>query len=158
MRRRDQRDAGGPGMTTAIALVALGLSVVSLGWQAWTWKNNGPVVKIKVTNAITDAVTGEPEHYVNLEAFNTGRAATSITGWGIAMPDGGNVYVTRPLPISKSLPCRLEPHSKAAFFIEGDELRRVHHERNIPFDKMRPWVDLGSGKRILSKKSVPLTD
>ena len=146
-------------MTTAIALVALALSVVSLGWQAWTWKNDGPVVRVEVTNAITDALTpGDAEHYVNVEVFNTGRAATSVTGWGIGMPGGANVYVTRPLPISESLPCRLESQSKVAFFIEGDELRRVHHERAIPFDKMRPWVDLGSGKRIHSKQSVPLAD
>lgn len=44
-------------MTTAISLVALALSVVSLAWQAWTWRNNGPMVKVNVTNAITDAVT-----------------------------------------------------------------------------------------------------
>lgn len=146
-------------MTIAIALVALALSVVSLGWQAWSWKNNGPVVEVKVSNAITDALTpGDAQHYVEVEAINTGRAATSVTGWGIGMPGGANVYVTMPLRISESLPCRLESHSKAAFFIEGDELRRVHHERGIAFEDMKPWVDLGSGKRIRCKKPVPLAD
>jgi hypothetical protein len=146
-------------VATAIALVALGLSIASLGWQAWTWKNSGPVVEVKVSNAITDALTpGDAQHYVEVEAINTGRAATSVTGWGIGMPGGANVVVTMPLPISEKTPCRLESHSRAAFFIEGDELRRVHAERGIPFEDMWPWVELGSGKKIRCKKPVPLAD
>lgn len=145
-------------MATGIALVALVLSVVSLGWQAWTWKNNGPVVEVNVTNAITDAGTGEPEHYVGVEAVNTGRAPTTVTSWGFELPGGGSVYSTVALRISESLPCRLESHSKATFYLVADELRRVRQERGIEFTDMRPWVELGTGKRILCKKTVPLAD
>lgn len=145
-------------VTPTIALIALALSVLSLIWQAWSWRHNGPVVKVNVANAITDAVTGEPEHYVAVEAVNTGRAATTITGWGFAMPDGANVYSTRALRISESLPCRLEPHSKATFYLEADDLRRVRAERGIAFSGMKPWVDLGSGKRVRCNKTVPLAD
>ncbi|ROR89335.1 hypothetical protein [Nocardioides aurantiacus] len=145
-------------MTTVIALIALGLSLVSLAWQAWSWKRTGPVVKVQVTNAITDAVTGEPEHYVEVDAVNKGRSATTIMGWGFSMPDGGNVHQMNPLRISEKIPFRLEPHSRARFFIEGDALRNVHRERNIPFKAMRPWVDLASGKRVRCRKSVPLAD
>lgn len=146
-------------MTTSIALVALGLSVLSLAWQAWTWRNSGPVVRVEVSNAITDAVTpGEAEHFVAVDVFNSGRAATSITGWGIAMQGAGNMYVTRPPRISASLPSRLEPHSKVSFFVGADELRRARQDRDVPFDQMHPWVDLGSGRRVHCKKPVPLAD
>ncbi|WP_205474450.1 hypothetical protein [Nocardioides sp. SYSU D00038] len=145
-------------MSIAISLVALSLSVVSLAWQAWSWKNSGPVIKVNVSNAVTDAVTGTAEHYVVVEAVNKGRAAATITGWGFGMPDGGNVHKMVPLRISDPIPHRLEPHSKATYFIEGDALRDVHRDRSIPFNKMRPWVDLASGKRVQCKKSVPLKD
>ena len=145
-------------MATAISLVALALSVVSLSWQAWSWKNNGPMVKVHVTNAITDAVTGAPEHYVAVEAVNHGRAPTTITAWGFALPGGANFYSTIPQPISDALPCRLESHSKATFYLEADQVRQVHRERGIAFTDMRPWVDLGSGKRVSCKKTVPLAD
>lgn len=145
-------------MTTAISLIALALSIVSLAWQAWSWKNNGPMVKVNVTNAITDAITGQPEHYVAVEAVNTGRAPTTITGWGFAMPGGANFYSTIPLRISDALPCRLESHSKATFYLDAEQVRQVHHERGIAFTDMRPWVDLGSGKRVRCKKTVPLAD
>src|SRR3546814_712746 len=130
----------------------------SLGWQAWSWRSNGPVVKVNVSNAVTDAVTGQPEHYVVVEAVNKGRAPATITGWGIGMPGGGNVHKMVPLRISDSIPHRLEPHSKASFFIEGDALRDVHRDRGIPFTKMTPWVDLASGKRVRCKKTVQLKD
>ena len=89
---------------------------VAAGWQAWTWKNNGPVVAVNVTNAITDAETGEPEHYVGVEAVNTGRARkTAKLGFRVA-----GRWERTPLAACESrslLPCRLESHSKATFFL-----------------------------------------
>lgn len=141
-----------------IALCALVLSILSLGWQAWSWSRSGPVVRVEVSNGVTDAETGEPEHYVIVEAVNRGRAATTITGWGFAVPGGANIHKTTRLRISDELPFRLEPHSKARFAIEGDGLREQHATRGIPYTKMIPWVDLASGKRVKCKKSVPLAD
>ena len=90
--------------------------------------------------------------------MNTGRAGTTVTGWGFAMPGDANVYSTRALRISEPLPCRLESHSKATFYLEADELRRVHAERGIAFTNMQPWVDLASGKRVRCNSTVPLAD
>jgi len=141
-----------------VAILALVLSVLSIGWQAWTWKNSGPVVKVRVFNAVTDAATGEAENYLAVEAVNTGRAAATVTGWGIRLPDGGSIHKLHPLPISSTLPHRLEPQDKATFFIESDAVREQHHARNVAFEEMRPWVDLGTGKRVDARKAVPLLD
>jgi hypothetical protein len=68
-----------------------------------------------------------------------------------------NMFVTAPAAWSTSLPFVLEPGGKPAeLLVPVDGLRQVHQERGIPFDRMRPWVDLGDGRRVYSKKTVPL--
>jgi hypothetical protein len=142
-----------------LSVLALVLSLASLSWQAWTWSRSGPVLRVEVTNMVTDAGStygGTPEHYVEVKAVNRGRAAATIQTWGIEVPGGGSIFVMQPLSFSQRLPARVEPHSSASFHIAGDEIWKVSAEKGIPLTKMRPWVQPASGKRIYAKRPVPL--
>jgi hypothetical protein len=150
---------------TAIILssAALVLSLVSLGWQAWSWSRSGPVLRVELSNIITDLGgptnaygVGQPEHYVEVKAVNRGRAAVTIQTWGIELPGGNNIFATEPLLFSERLPARVEPHSSASFHMAGDAIREHAATQGIPFTKMRPWVQPASGKRVYAKTRVPL--
>lgn len=140
-----------------IALTALLLSVLALGLQAWTWKRNGPVVAVSATNAITAPIPyGEPEHYVQVSAINQGRAPVTVSGWGFALPGGDDYVQFRPVGFATSLPHRLEPHTRADFFIEAHHLRQIAAERRIEFANITPWVRLQTGRTVKARKGVPL--
>lgn len=140
-----------------LSVLALVLSAASLSWQAWSWSRSGPVLRVDVTNAITDGETaGVPDHYVCVEVVNYGRAAATVGSWGIEMPDKTNLVVLAPHHLSERLPARVESHASARFVVLAEHLRRRHAETGDPFEKMRPWVSTSAGKRVYSRKSVPL--
>lgn len=153
-----------PVTTTAVILsvLALVLSLASLGWQAWTWLRSGPVLLVEVSNIITDAGStsaygaGTPEHYVQVTVVNRGRAAATINTWGIETPGGKNIFVVQPLPFSDRLPARVEPHSSLSVHILADAIRQHAAEHRIPLKAMRAWVRPATGKQVYAKRSVPL--
>jgi hypothetical protein len=150
--------------TTALILsiLALVLSLGSLSWQAWSWFRSGPVLRVKVTNIVADSGRisaygiPEPDHYVQVEVVNHGRAAATISTWGIELPGGESMFVTLPPPISDRLPGRLEPHASLRLHVEGEELRKLSRERGVPFKAMRPWVASATGRKIYARSGVPL--
>src|SRR4051794_38334838 len=70
--------------TTAVILsvLALILSLASLGWQTWTWARSGPVLRVKVAAILTDAggLSADPAFYLQTTVVNRGRAAATING------------------------------------------------------------------------------
>lgn len=145
-----------------ISVIALMLSLASLSWQAWSWSRSGPVLRVKATNIIADSGRtnaygiAEPDHYVEVTVINHGRAAASVTTWGIEMPDKTNLFVTRPLPFSQRLPARVEPHGSLSLHIEAEELRKHSAQHKVPFEAMRPWVKAATGRQVYAKTGVPL--
>ena len=139
--------------------------VASLGWQVVTQRRSGRLVD--VTCAYHVPVYGPPgaqqlgdDHQVAVKVTNAGGSPVTVTNYGVSMDgktSGENLFVTAPVPWSARLPCLVEPGGKPAeLLVPVDELRRVHQEKGIPFDRMRPWVDLGDGRRVFSKRTVPL--
>jgi hypothetical protein len=97
---------------------------------------------------------------VAVKVTNAGGAPVTVTNYGVSM-DGrkgqDNLFVTAPVPWSAKLPCSVEPGGKPAeLLIPVYDLRHVSKERGIPFSRMRPWVDLGDGRRVYSRRPVPL--
>lgn len=97
---------------------------------------------------------------VAITVSNRGGAPLTVTNYGVAM--GGkrsknNLFVMdRPIWATK-LPATVEPGGEPAqVLVPAAELRRAHQVHGIPFRNMRPWVDLGDGRRVYSKKAVPL--
>lgn len=60
-------------------------------------------------------------------------------------------------PWATKLPTSVEPGGEPAqVLVPVAELRKAYQVQGIPFRKMRPWVDLGDGRRVYSKNAVPL--
>ncbi|MFF2436634.1 hypothetical protein ACFVU4_21055 [Streptomyces sp. NPDC058107] len=121
--------------TTAIAIVALVLSVASLLWQGWSWYRSGPI--IKVTGAADSPIfEGQQSdlgyHYI--QAVNKGRAAATIEAFGVALPSGLRRVSHAQEDLAAVEPCalpyRLEPHSSARWYFttqmfQGEEVREA---------------------------------
>jgi hypothetical protein len=139
--------------------------VVSLGRQVVTHRRSGRLVNVNCSYSIP--VDGPPgvqqlgdDHQVAVKVTKAGGAPVTVTNYGVSM-DGtegqDNLFVTAPVPWSTRLPCSVEPGGKPAeLLVPVDELRHVNQQRGIPFSRMRPWVDLGNGRRVYSKRTVPL--
>jgi hypothetical protein len=139
--------------------------VASLGWQVVIQRRSGRLVDVTCSYHIP--VHGPPgapqfrnDDQVAVKVTNAGGAPVTVTNYGVSM-DGkqrkDNLFVMAPVPWSTRLPFSVEPGGQPAeLLVPVDELRHVHQERGIPFSRMRPWVDLGDGRRVYSNRSVPL--
>lgn len=152
--RRDPLTMGwvySPCMTAiVISTCALVVSVVSLSWQVVSWLRTGPVIKVKGHSAapIIGGVMGE--HHLSVTAVNKGRAAATITGWGLLLPNDMTIVPqSAQLPGVHDLPHRLESHAEASWYVLHDELTRACQERSVAISQVRPFVDVaGRGKML----------
>ncbi len=139
--------------------------VASLFWQIVVHRRSGRLVLVESSYMIP--VYGPPhapefhdDDQVAIAVSNRGGAPVTVTNYGVAM-DGkrskNNLYVMDRPVWGTTLPASVEPGGEPAqLLVPVAELRRAHQESGIPFRKMRPWVDLGDGRRVYSKKAVPL--
>jgi hypothetical protein len=149
----------------ATGIVGALTGVVSLGWQIISHRGSGRLVNVNCANVFPAHIgpSGQPfigDHQVAITVTNAGGAPVSVTNYGVSMngkKSGENLFVTAPASWSTRLPYSVEPGGKPAeLLIPVDSLRQEHQQRGIPFDRMRPWVDLGDGRRVYSKRTVPL--
>ncbi|MEU9418453.1 hypothetical protein [Streptomyces sp. NPDC048272] len=122
----------------------------------------GPRIVLQVSNSIPvydlpDGTQDLGDHFVSVEAVNTGDQPIAITSWGIELPGDRRLFVTRGENWATSLPHELAPGSPPArFLIRADELRCVEREQHIPYTQMRPYVGLADGTVVRADRSVPL--
>lgn len=140
------------------AWVGAGTGTMALIWQAATWRRSKHDVKVNVSNAFPVYGSSLGDHWVKVEAVNTGSDAVTITGWGVGMGQGGSAVSVDQLPESTRLPHRLEGGGNAPFYMPAVDLRRQHHERHVAYRHMRAWVRLGTGKTVKSRRGLPLAD
>ncbi len=48
------------------------------------------------------------------------------------------------------------PHASATFYVLGEDVRKHAEERGVPYKKLRPWVQVATGKKVYARKGVPL--
>lgn len=139
--------------------------VVSLAWQIIVHRRSGRLVSVE--SSYTIPVYGPPhapefhdDDQVALTVSDRGGAPVTVTNYGVAMGGKGskdNLFVMDRPGWATELPTSVEPGGEPAqVLVPVAELRKAHQEHGIPFRKMRPWVDLGDGRRVYSKMAVPL--
>ncbi|MEU5565480.1 hypothetical protein [Micromonospora musae] len=139
--------------------------VLSLAWQILVHRRSGRLVS--VTSAYIMPVYGPPhapefndDDQVAIIVSNRGGAPVTVTNYGVAMGGKGskkNLFVTNRPAWATRLPAAVAPGGEPAqLLVPVADLRRAHQDYGIPFRKMRPWVDLGDGRRVYSQKAVPL--
>lgn len=130
-------------VTRVTSIVALGLAVASLVWQAATFLLSGARVRARIVEGLRNPATGGVmvatlstysdggaavrasgfhEHVVGIEARNAGRMSTTITGWSISFGGGVAVYTNATDPRNMALPYRLEPESPMMWWAEADHI------------------------------------
>jgi len=97
---------------------------------------------------------------IAIDVINRGGAAVTVLNYGVAIGPRGsqsNLFVLDRAPWATQLPAQVQPGgSPAQLLVPVDELRRAHSARGVPFKRMRPWVELGDGRRLFSQNAVPL--
>jgi hypothetical protein len=137
-----------------IAIAALVLSVLSLGWQIWTWRHMGSVVHVTANQSLPvyRGEVGAP--HVQVAATNKGRGPTTVTSWGLRMPDGNDMTVLYQLPWSSPLPFAILPDGAAgAWFVEIDKVQDACQRAGLDHRHLQAWVRLSDGRQIFAKQS-----
>ncbi|GAA2754066.1 hypothetical protein [Amnibacterium kyonggiense] len=133
------------------AWVGAAAGVGALVWQIATWRRSKHAVKVVVKVSF-------PPTWVEVIAVNSGSDPVTVTNWGIGLDTREQAHVTQSGPGTTLLPHRLEGGSEAKFLVLGKDLRRLHDERGVPFSKMHGWVRLATGRRVESRRGLPMKD
>ena len=136
-----------------IAIAALVLSVLSLGWQIWTWRHVGALVHVTANQSIPvyRGEVGAP--HVQIAATNKGRGPTTVTSWGLRMPDGNDMTVLYQLPWSSPLPFAIPPGGAGGtWFLETDKAQDACQRAGLDHRQLQAWVRLSDGRQILAKQ------
>lgn len=164
-------------ITLIVAIAGLTLAVVSLGWQAATFVLTGPRVKVNLQqgalgpggavvgpvdagmSATELAQQGFTEPILAIEVVNVGRMPTTVTGWHAEF-ENGMKFTNPQYPLNPALPFRLEPQSKATWYVEA---RSVHatvsasHASGVTkaaSQEVRMSVDLTNRKTIKTRQGI----
>lgn len=139
--------------------------VLSLAWQIIAHRRSGRLVSVETSYMIPvygppDAPEFRDDDQVAITVHNRGGAPVTVLNYGVAMgrrSSGTNMFVLEPHSSSSALPAVVEPGGEPVqLALPVDQLRHAHQERGVPFRRMRPWVSLGDGRRVYSRKPVPL--
>jgi diadenosine tetraphosphatase ApaH/serine/threonine PP2A family protein phosphatase len=151
-------------------LVGALTGVTSLAWQIVTHRRSGRWVEVASSFLIpvygpTHAPEFHDDNQVAVTVTNRGGAPVTVTNCGVMMrkawsrDKGDNMFVLERPRWATQLPAVAEPGGKPVqVLVPVDDLRRIRQERDIPFRRMRAWVDLGDGRRVYSSNTVPLAD
>jgi hypothetical protein len=131
-----------------IAVVAVALSALSLGWQAATFFLSGPRVRSVYTADGLAALErmGYTQHVLVIEAVNVGRLPASVNNWSLRFGNGV-IYQNPRDPHNYPLPYRLESHTSAAWTAPVEDLvtlRETFVDESDEAATVRSEVDLQS--------------
>jgi hypothetical protein len=121
-----------------IAIGGVILGVTSLGWQVWTWRRSGALVRVTAGQSLPlyDTPTGQAagQWHVAVTAVNKGRGPTTVTGWGFEAPTGGNIISFRPLVWSSPIPFPIPAGGhEGSWFMETDEIKASCHREGLDY-------------------------
>ena len=91
--------------------------------------------------------------HVQIAATNNGRGQTTVTSWGLRMPDGNDMTVLYQLPWSSPLPFAIPPGGAAGtWFLETDKAQDACQRAGLDHRQLQAWVRLSDGRQVLAKQ------
>jgi hypothetical protein len=143
-------------MQTALSIVAIVLSVISLGWQAFTWKASGP--KPVVEGRITQA-KGQPG-ILEIQINNRGRAACQVTDLLITSTRNSSRMhlATYATPQELALPFQLEARNGVTVQIDASKVANSLHHHNGLSHEYLLRIELGDGTFRTSTGALNFAD
>jgi hypothetical protein len=73
-------------LSLIISTCALMGAAISIAWQIYTWRHNGPRLSVKAAHAVTVGPIGRQD-LIAITAANTGRASTMAHQFGFKLPN-----------------------------------------------------------------------
>ncbi|GAA1838030.1 hypothetical protein ACFFOM_18565 [Microlunatus capsulatus] len=124
---------------------ALLASAISIGWQVYTWRHNGPRVVVKPSTGITWGPMGNHK-ILTITATNEGRASTMALSFGWELPDkqvliDPNGSYLNPV----ALPAELAPGGEVTYFYNPESVRERLKEAGLDLTSIRPFIRTGHG-------------
>jgi len=163
-------------VTLVIAITGLGLSALSIGWQAASFFLSGPRVRVHLQEGLRGlggVVLASPSVYTEeggaaLERLgfgepilavivvNRGRLPATVGNWSIRFGNGA-AYQNPGDPRNPALPYRLEPFTSDSWYAPLDHLQQlqaVFTDQSDAAAVVHGEVDLGSRETVASKDSL----
>jgi|tagenome__1003787_1003787.scaffolds.fasta_scaffold20717804_1 hypothetical protein len=144
--------------TTALvlALLALVVSVLSLGWQVVTWRAGGP--RIVVTPSAFH-LAGHPEDAeILVVVANKGRAPVEVDGCYVALGAASNNVSTYEVPLAPEGKRRLDSMSSLVYQIPAKAVRDVFDAESYRDFWVHGVARLSTGGTVFSNKPVPFPE
>jgi hypothetical protein len=151
-------------MGVVATVIAALVGVVTLIWQVAVHRKSGRKIDVKSTYTMPyfEDSGFHDDDFVEIAVTNTGGKPITVTNYAVGLEgkkSGDNMWITKPPAWATRLPATVEPGgAPAKFLVPVSELRKAHKFRNLPFNKMVPWVELGDGRKVYSTNPVPLKD
>lgn len=164
-------------ITAVIALLALLIATLSLGWQIAMYLLNGSRPAVDLLAAAVgeaDAVAipiqvdaleqlgrqGLTTPALAVQVQNRGRTAVSVTRWGLTFSNEAFFLPPDWYPNEKNpLPYRLEPGADVVFLVELQRVtasEKLMRQTNKPVRWCRGSASFGTGRTLQSKTRLPL--
>lgn len=138
--------------TLTIASAGFGLAVLALGWQVFTWLNEGGRVKVNPPTFVIVMPDGLDAYSVRVR--NVGRSAVEITG--VFCRVGEQRFVMVPPAGGPALPLSLEGLHSTAWAFPAASLRQTLATVDTRGRMMWVGVTTGTGREVWSPKRRPL--
>jgi hypothetical protein len=138
--------------TLIIAIIGAVTGMGSLAWQVGAFRQSGPRVKVTAMQALLIGMGYADDRHMSVTATNSGRAPVTVKGWGLRMPNGDAIHVTSSVPLSASLPYRLEPGSDASWYAPTAEKQEYCTQLGVRHQDITAYVNLADGSTVNAKK------
>jgi hypothetical protein len=155
-------------ITPVVAIVGLGLALLSLGWQAATFALSGSRVRAEIKRGASgggNAIIGPAEVWTTrtvaslatqglttevlaVSVRNVGRLAVTVDEVAVVFSNRGRYLPPEGSKGNPPVPWRLEPGSSKTWYAEAIQPRAYLAAARLPDQRVRFAVTLGNGKTV----------
>lgn len=171
-------------MQTAVSIVALVLSALSIGWQAATFVLTGGRVKVElrvgafhasgsgmIHAAVKDAASAWSGHeaaqgytrpVLVVQVRNVGRLPVTVTEWSVVAQPGGASFRPVAGSIGPNLPYRMEPGTSETWAVDAGEVLNLAKVSAATskvaggVTRIHGRVGLGDGRIVTTTEALPV--
>lgn len=134
-------------LSLIISTCALMGAAISIGWQIYTWRHNGPRVTVKAQHGVTWGPMGRHD-LISITATNGGRADTMVHQFGFKLPNGQIFVEFESYLKPVELPAELGAGGEVSYFFSRERLQRAAAENNLEPQDLQPFVRSGHGEVV----------
>jgi hypothetical protein len=130
----------------------------ALLWQVTTWRQSAHRVTVERASSVLFAPFGEmSEPLLGVTVRNIGAAPVTVTNWGVSLGrKRGGMIVAVPMPMSATLPHRLEPGASMQVFAPMAAMTSQAAGQGVALRTLRVWAELGTGQTVRAKRGLPV--